>query len=105
MVSISLCVILYFIFLFPTTFWTRRETKNFETLDITARHLIGFVFPLALYVAVRQSVFVGLASLSQSLWIHLELLQLAILACYNGTVAYEAKNNEFSLNILIPIVH
>ncbi|MCC8044595.1 MAG: GHKL domain-containing protein [Clostridiales bacterium] len=80
-VSAWLCSILYFILLIPSTLWMRKETENFEKLNITAAQMIGFVFPLALYVAARQSVFAWLSSLNWSQWLQLEFLQLAILAC------------------------
>ncbi|MCD8106193.1 MAG: ATP-binding protein [Lachnospiraceae bacterium] len=80
-VSICLCSILYFVLLVPSTIWMQKETKNFEKLNITAGQMVGFVFPLALYVAVRQSVFAWLATLTWPQWLQLEFLQLAILIC------------------------
>ncbi|MCD7885857.1 MAG: GHKL domain-containing protein [Lachnospiraceae bacterium] len=79
--SAWLCSILYFILLVPSTLWMRKETENFEKLDITAAQMIGFVFPLVLYVAARQSVFSWLGTLNWPQWLQLEFLQLAILAC------------------------
>ncbi|MCD8075510.1 MAG: hypothetical protein LUF27_10890 [Lachnospiraceae bacterium] len=82
-VSILISVVVYFLLLSFTTLWMRKATIHFEKLDVNAIQLIGFVFPLALYVIVRQYVFyyMNLTSLTFSQWLQLELLQLAILAC------------------------
>ncbi|MCD7819768.1 MAG: GHKL domain-containing protein [Lachnospiraceae bacterium] len=82
-VSIYLCAVLYSVLLIPSTLLVQRETADFEELKITPGQLVGFVFPLALYIAVRQSVFTSLLLLNWSQWLRLELLQLAILACSN----------------------
>ncbi|MCD7954904.1 MAG: GHKL domain-containing protein [Lachnospiraceae bacterium] len=80
-ISISLCSILYLLLLVPSTIWMQKRTENFEKLNITAGQMTGFVFPLALYVAARQSVFVWLDALNWPQWLQLEFLQLAILVC------------------------
>lgn len=71
----------YFVFFLLGVRWLRRGAKKFEYLEVTAPQLAALLFPLLLYIAVRQSVFSYLDGLGYAAWLRLEFLQAAIAGC------------------------
>lgn len=82
----DLACILIFVFLYLGCLclgvgWFRKKTGRLEHLEVTAAQLLGLLFPLILYVMVRQYVFTYLREMSLAVWLRLELLQVAIAGC------------------------
>jgi hypothetical protein len=76
-----LLLVLYLLFLLLMTWLLRQEMSRIVYLTMDVRQLFCLLFPMLLYLTVRQVGFWYLDSMANLIWYWIELLQIAIACC------------------------